>query len=95
MRAFSTFFLLSLMLFVYVCDARKDPGDYWKSIMNGEPMPKAITDLIHRYNLESDSNMKMDYFIKNFNTKANVIIYHSHHKVHSDHKPKVSNMKLV
>ncbi|CAA2998968.1 Hypothetical predicted protein [Olea europaea subsp. europaea] len=70
-RTSSVFFLLSLVLISSVIDARKDPGEYWKSIMNGEPMPKAITDRIQ------DSN----HFMRNFDTKANVIIYHSH--VHS------------
>ncbi|KAI3448047.1 hypothetical protein Pfo_004712 [Paulownia fortunei] len=89
MRTFSAFFLLSLALFAYVTDARKDPGDYWKSMMNAETMPKAITDLFHQ-NSASDSNMETDRFVRNFDTKPNVIIYHSHH-VHSE-KPKPSAM---
>lgn len=59
-----------------VIDARKDPGDYWKSMMNDEPMPKAITDLIHH-----DTAEESNHFLRNFDTKPNVIIYHSH--VHS------------
>ncbi|KAK6120918.1 hypothetical protein DH2020_023825 [Rehmannia glutinosa] len=88
MKTFSALFLLSLALFAYVTDARKDPSDYWKDVMNGENMPKAITDLFHQ-NFDSDSNTKMDRFIRDFDTKPNAIIYHSNH-VHSDEKPKLS-----
>ncbi|KAK6159450.1 hypothetical protein DH2020_006764 [Rehmannia glutinosa] len=68
--------------FGYTTDARKDPrDDYWKISMNGQPMPKAITDL---FDQNSDS-MNLDRFVRNFGTKPNVIIYHSHdHHVHSE-----------
>ncbi|GFP95403.1 hypothetical protein PHJA_001684600 [Phtheirospermum japonicum] len=52
--------------------------------MNGEALPKAIRDLFHDQTFASDSNMKMDRFVRNFDTKPNLIIYHSHHHhVHS------------
>ncbi|KAI3446092.1 hypothetical protein Pfo_002757 [Paulownia fortunei] len=89
MREFSAFFLLSLVSFACITDARKDPRDYWKSKMNGEPMPKAIADLYHQ-NPASDST-NLDRFVRNFETKPNVIIYHSHH-VHSEKsKPSTIN----
>lgn len=83
------FFLVQLFQFAYVADARNGPGDYWKSVMNGETMPKAITDLVHQ-NPASDSDKKTDRFIRNFDTKANVIIYHSHDHIHNSEKPNPS-----
>lgn len=64
-----------------VSEARKDPGEYWKSMMNDEAIPKAIGDLMDQ-NRASNSE-KWDHFVRNFETKPNVIIYHSHHHVHS------------
>lgn len=65
--------------FAYVSDARKDPGDYWKSVMVEEAMPKAIQDL-----LNSNSDTKIDDgFVRNFDVKPNVIIYHSHDHTHT------------
>ncbi|KAL3843470.1 hypothetical protein ACJIZ3_000873 [Penstemon smallii] len=82
MRAFSAFFILSLLSIAYVSDARKDPGEYWKNIMNGEPMPKAIKDLFN-LNSASDFTTGMNHFARDFDTKPNVIIYHTNH-VHSE-----------
>lgn len=59
--------------------------------MDEETMPKAITDLLHQ-NPTSDPNTKTDHFVRNFDTKPNVIIYHSHHHVHSE-KPKPSDIE--
>ncbi|KAL7082710.1 hypothetical protein ACP275_14G118600 [Erythranthe tilingii] len=73
MKPLSTFFLLSLVLFACVTEARPSPGEYWKSKMNGEAMPKALTDVV------SDSDAKTSRFVKDFNTKPNVIIYHSNY----------------
>lgn len=75
-----------LISFVTLNDARKDPGEYWKSIMNGEPMPKAITDYFYQdpasqSNKEKEKHsdtINMDHFIKDFGTNPNLIIYHSH-----------------
>ena len=33
--------------FFNVGDGRKDPVEYWKSVMKGEPMPEAIEELVH------------------------------------------------
>lgn len=65
--------------FSYVCDARKVPEEYWKSVMDEETMPKAIADLLHQNPTES----KTERFVRNFETKPNVIIYHTNH-VHSE-----------
>ncbi|KAF7126782.1 hypothetical protein RHSIM_Rhsim11G0174800 [Rhododendron simsii] len=72
------------------CDARKDPTDYWNSIMKGEPMPESIQQLVLHLDPSSPSKEKikkwhsssgsvnMDHFRKDFNTRPNAIIYHSH-----------------
>ncbi|KAK4424150.1 hypothetical protein Salat_1608400 [Sesamum alatum] len=93
------FLLLSLLLFACVAtDARKDPGEYWKIVMNGDPMPKAIADILHVQSSSATDlmNMETDRFIKNFNTKANVIIYHSHDHDHvhvrSDERSEASDV---
>ncbi|KAH6780034.1 hypothetical protein C2S52_011271 [Perilla frutescens var. hirtella] len=76
-----TMFLLLLLLVGSVGDARKDhPGEYyWKNMMKDEAMPKAITDLMDQ-NPASDSTNRDDHFVTNFETKPNVIIYHTHSK---------------
>ncbi|KAK1431170.1 hypothetical protein QVD17_14454 [Tagetes erecta] len=72
---FLILFLFSLLLLASVNDARKDPEEYWRSVMKDEPMPKALEDVLIRD--PSTSNMK-DRFTRNFDTKPNLIIYHSH-----------------
>jgi len=61
--------------------ARKDMGDYWKNMMNGQPMPEAIKDLIAQ-------DAVKDHFIREFDIRPNVILYHTHvpsnkHKHHA------------
>ncbi|KAL0348402.1 UNVERIFIED_CONTAM: hypothetical protein Sangu_1068000 [Sesamum angustifolium] len=87
MRSSPSLFVLLLSLLLFACvatDARKDPGAYWNSVMNGDQMPKAIGDLlIHD---QTDLNTKPDdRFVRDFDTKANVIIYHSHDDHQQDH----------
>ncbi|KZV52668.1 hypothetical protein F511_07061 [Dorcoceras hygrometricum] len=82
MRALSAFFLLSILSFAYIADARKDGGNYWKSKMKGEPMPKAIQDL---FNQNTSSEMRTtDRFVRNFEAKRTFIVYHSPTGVHPD-----------
>ncbi|KAG6417533.1 hypothetical protein SASPL_119716 [Salvia splendens] len=78
-KAISVSFLLSLLLFAFVCDARKDPGEVWKVVMDEETMPNAIKDLV-----DVGSNMKMDRFVRDFDVKPNVIIYHSRDHAHTE-----------
>lgn len=59
-----------LFQFACVCEARKDPGEVWKAVMDEEAMPRAIKDL-----LVVDSNSKMGRFVSNFDTNPNLIIY--------------------
>ncbi|KAK4258662.1 hypothetical protein QN277_005086 [Acacia crassicarpa] len=65
-----SFFLLSLLLLVSsVSYARKDLEAYWEKKMKGLPMPELIKDL---------SDADRDLFVRDFDMKPNVIIYHSH-----------------
>nr|GMD17780.1 organ-specific protein P4-like [Ipomoea batatas] len=57
-------------------EARRDSGEYWDAMMNGDPMPKAITDLLF-VNQDPSSSPK-DRFIRDFNIKLSLIIYHNH-----------------
>ncbi|KAI3769795.1 hypothetical protein L6452_00908 [Arctium lappa] len=76
MKFLSTFLILfSLLLIVSSNEARSIPDEYWRSIMNDEPMPKAIQDVLP---LEDVNKVNKDQFVKNFNLKPNLIIYHSH-----------------
>ncbi|KAL3538954.1 hypothetical protein ACH5RR_002320 [Cinchona calisaya] len=56
-------------------NARKDPQEYWNTIMKGEAVPRVIKN---RLNQNSESHTGQQ-FIKNFDTKPNVIIYHHNH----------------
>ncbi|KAI3753250.1 hypothetical protein L2E82_25297 [Cichorium intybus] len=76
MKSPSTFFVLfSLFLIVSSNEARSNPGDYWRSIMKDEPMPKTIQDVLP---LRDVKKVDKDLFIRNFDLKPNLIIYHSH-----------------
>ncbi|KAK4340323.1 hypothetical protein RND71_041785 [Anisodus tanguticus] len=79
MRSLSIFFfLLSLTLLGYLSDARNGPEEYWKSKMNGDPMPKALKDLLHnQYQDFPTQKNKRDKFLRDFDMKANIIIYHN------------------
>ncbi|KAL1557999.1 organ-specific protein P4 [Salvia divinorum] len=78
-KAISVSFLLSLLLFAFVCVARKDPGEVWKAAMDEETMPNAIKDLF-----DVGSSMKMDRFVRDFDVKPNVIIYHSRDRARTE-----------
>ncbi|GAY65426.1 hypothetical protein CUMW_241030 [Citrus unshiu] len=72
---FASSIIISLLLFASLGYARKEPGDYWKSIMKDKPMPKALKDLFP----QADERMvKMDHFVKDFDRKSSSvsIIYH-------------------
>lgn len=75
---------------MYVTEARKDPSDYWKTKMSGEPMPKAIADILLLNHLSGSTATGSDHFIRDFKTKPNVIIYHSHHVKNAQAKSSLS-----
>ncbi|KAJ1410801.1 hypothetical protein SESBI_21609 [Sesbania bispinosa] len=73
---FALFIVFSLLLVVNLSYARKDQlGDYWKNMMHGQPIPEAIKDLIH---VPQTSNARKDNFIRDFDIKPNIILYHTH-----------------
>ncbi|KAG5124009.1 hypothetical protein AAZX31_11G117100 [Glycine max] len=86
MKSFFAFFVVFSLLVVNLSYARKDMGDYWKNMMNGQPMPEAIKDLLVQDPQVSDA-MK-DHFIRDFDIKPNVILYHTHVVPHK-HKQKI------
>ncbi|KAA8536116.1 hypothetical protein F0562_028594 [Nyssa sinensis] len=106
MRSISTFSVpFFLFLFINLIDARKNPEDYWKSMMKGEPMPKSIKDLVHLdppslSNIEKEDHelhtasktINMNRFIKDFDIRPSVIIYHGHVEP-KDVKPYVKDFK--
>ncbi|KAK4798795.1 hypothetical protein SAY86_031121 [Trapa natans] len=95
MKAFSSAFivLFSLLLLVSLIHARKDPaGDYWKKVMKDQPIPEAIKNLM--VHPENRSNIRP--FLKEFDVRPNVIIYHTHAdpkelKWGLDHVPSAEN----
>lgn len=59
--------------------ARKEPGEYWGSVMKDQPMPEAIKGLLHEDERGSGSGgeMKMKQFVKDFDSRHSLIIYHN------------------
>ncbi|XP_050363052.1 organ-specific protein P4 [Argentina anserina] len=86
-------FLLVLFIFMFLepSDARKDMGGYWNSVMNDQPMPEAIKDLFSHQEEDvpslSASTNKDNRFVRDFDIRLNVIIYHSAHHHHANHQP--------
>ncbi|XP_019169480.1 PREDICTED: uncharacterized protein LOC109165249 [Ipomoea nil] len=81
MKTLSPFILFAFLVSTgfFAAEARRDPGEYWDAMMNGDPMPKAITDLLLiNQDPSSSSSSPNDRFIRDFDTKPNLIIYHSH-----------------
>lgn len=51
------------------------PEEYWKSKMNGDPMPKALKDLLN--DQYQDFPVERNKYLRDFDLKANIIIYHN------------------
>ncbi|KAE9586648.1 hypothetical protein Lal_00005022 [Lupinus albus] len=68
--------VFSLLLVANLSCARKDVEDYWKNKMKGQPMPEPIKDLT--YDLVAASDAGKSRFIRDFDIKPNVILYHTH-----------------
>ncbi|GMI87953.1 hypothetical protein HRI_002464600 [Hibiscus trionum] len=78
------FILCSFLLFANLNHARKEPRDYWNSVMKDQPMPEAIKGLLHQDQASAmDSGKKMNNFVKDFDSRHSFIIYHSNLK-HKD-----------
>ncbi|KAK6946219.1 Organ specific protein [Dillenia turbinata] len=87
--SYVVFITFSVLLFAGIINARNTPGEYWKAVMNDQTMPEAIKGLINqdlatvlsdeKEDCHPSSKMKKgDWFVREFETKPNVIIYHSH-----------------
>ncbi|THF97476.1 hypothetical protein TEA_029162 [Camellia sinensis var. sinensis] len=82
-------------------NARKDPEDYWKKVMKGEPMPKAIEELVHgnsvasekKWEASSHEAINVAHFKKDFDTRPIAIIYHRHDETKKA-KPLVKDLNL-
>ncbi|QCE16808.1 uncharacterized protein LOC114196295 [Vigna unguiculata] len=71
----AVFVVFSLLLVGSLSSARKDLDGYWKETMKEQPMPEAIKDLIEDSQV---SETGKDRFIRDFDVKPNVILYHTH-----------------
>ncbi|XP_027356517.1 uncharacterized protein LOC113865912 [Abrus precatorius] len=86
---FAVFIVFSLLLVANFSCARKDLGGYWDNTMKGQPMPQAIKDLIGD---PQASYAGKDRFIRDFDVKPNVILYHTHVvPMKEKHKPLAKN----
>ncbi|XWS62521.1 hypothetical protein CRYUN_Cryun06bG0018300 [Craigia yunnanensis] len=72
----------------------KNQGDYWKSVMKDQPMPEAIKGLLHQDQASAlDSENKMKHFVKDFDSRHSLIIYHSNPEYKEEDKPYVKDLK--
>ncbi|KAJ4850405.1 hypothetical protein Tsubulata_007062 [Turnera subulata] len=75
MKSTTAFFVVfSLLWFVNLNYARKEPGEYWKNIMKDQPLPASIKDLFVQ---DPASAATKNHFVKNFDTWRSAIIYHA------------------
>ncbi|KAK8563152.1 hypothetical protein V6N13_018307 [Hibiscus sabdariffa] len=76
---FSCLIFCFLLLFVNLIHARKEPVDYWRSVMKDQAMPEAIKGLLHEDPTGSglDSGKKMKQFVRDFDSRHSLIIYHN------------------
>ncbi|KAK4741129.1 hypothetical protein SAY87_024717 [Trapa incisa] len=76
--------VLSLLQLSCSIDARKEPAaaEYWKMVMKEDPMPQAISNLINARGEEPSASVgdrrSSSMFVRDFDVRPNVIIYHSH-----------------
>ncbi|XP_020207333.1 organ-specific protein P4 [Cajanus cajan] len=75
---FAVIVVFSLLLVANFGCARKDLGAYWKNMMKGQAMPQAIKDLVEASDAV-DAGTK-NRFVRDFDVKPNVILYHTHVK---------------
>ncbi|KAF3435593.1 hypothetical protein FNV43_RR22684 [Rhamnella rubrinervis] len=96
--ACALFALLSLLLLMMsTIESRKDPAEYWRSVMKEQPMPEAIHGLVHdsdsalvpkrqRSNEEKNTNChekEVNSFGDDFEPRPNVSKYHDDDTVKS------------
>ncbi|CAN8288466.1 unnamed protein product [Cochlearia groenlandica] len=67
------FILFSFLLLVNMSEARTGVAEkYWKKMMKDEPLPEPIKELLY-----NPFRTGQERFVRNFNTKSIVIIYHN------------------
>ncbi|KAL1209231.1 hypothetical protein V5N11_015983 [Cardamine amara subsp. amara] len=68
------FVLFTFLLFVNLSEARSGrvAEEYWKKMMKNEPLPEPIKEILY-----NPFRTAQEMFIKNFNTKSILIIYHN------------------
>ncbi|XP_027101559.1 uncharacterized protein [Coffea arabica] len=71
--------------------ARKDPQEYWNTVMKGEAMPQVVKALLPQ---TAESHSDQHQFVKNFDAKANVIIYHTGQVDHPGEKSPVKEVDV-
>ncbi|CDP01517.1 unnamed protein product [Coffea canephora] len=80
MRPYSAFLVLFLLVsFTFGIDARRCPGDYWKSVMNEEPIPEVLSDILHQDTTSEPcekETVDTDRLARDFDMRSSVIIYH-------------------
>ncbi|KAK8699198.1 hypothetical protein V6N13_115292 [Hibiscus sabdariffa] len=82
------------LLFANFNHARKEPRDYWKSVMKEQPMPEAIKGLLHEDQASAmDSGKKTNNFVKDFDSRHSFIIYHSNLKHKDGDMPYANDLK--
>ncbi|XP_016193150.1 uncharacterized protein LOC107634084 [Arachis ipaensis] len=100
MKPFFAFFIVfSLLLGANLSYGRKElVGEYWKKMIKGQSMPEAIKEILVVEDPQissSDSSRTKDNFIRDFDIKPNVILYHSHkQKQKHNHKNPFLNNNL-
>ncbi|KAH7517830.1 hypothetical protein FEM48_Zijuj09G0105900 [Ziziphus jujuba var. spinosa] len=79
--------LLSLLLYFNTIESRKDPAEYWRSVMKKQPMPEAIHGLVQSdsttlvpkrqdFNEKTDCHEKVKSFADNFESRPNISAKH-------------------
>ncbi|OIT28078.1 PREDICTED: organ-specific protein S2-like [Nicotiana attenuata] len=83
--------LFSLALYTSSTNARKDPGEYWRAVMQDEPMPEAIKHLMP-HNSVPLSKEKTDCYTSTavraeaFEPRPNISVYHDDAKLKEAYK---------
>ncbi|XP_039056821.1 organ-specific protein S2-like [Hibiscus syriacus] len=95
MKTSIVFFIFCIFLmFADFSHAREEPRDYWKNVMKDQPMPEAIKGLLHQDQASAmGSGKKMNNFVKDFDSRHSLIIYHSNLKHKDEDMPYVKDLK--
>ncbi|XP_075112884.1 organ-specific protein P4-like [Nicotiana tabacum] len=78
--------LFSFALYTSSTNARKDPGEYWRAVMNDEPMPEAIKHLMPQHSVPLSIEKTDCYTLPStggeaFEPRPNLSVYHDDAKL--------------